>query len=294
LRLTPVASPNVQLEMVPIGNIFEFAGDLAVAGAQNELVYSWHDFTARGAAFGRGMMVAGNFAREVSPPFAPPTSRNGRSRLDSARLELLPFSLFNGLTTPVFNHMYHAWLRLGSRRKLISLYEFLFPVHNKEAYFYWFGKKGFHECQIIVDAGRFNSFVNEIQRRLERAGFGPDEVREELDRLQQVGLIDDEAFSRSVVEHSSATRKEGRRVVAGRLISAGIAPDIAEAALDAVVGGEEERADALAAAKAAKLSGLPPDAASRRLYAMLARRGYAPDVAGRAARRALAVEAFED
>jgi decaprenylphospho-beta-D-ribofuranose 2-oxidase len=168
LRLTPVASPNVQLEMVPIGNIFEFAGDLAHAGAQNELVYSWHDFTARGAAFGRGMMVAGNFAREVSPPVAPPTSRNGRSRLDSARLELLPFSLFNGLTTPVFNHMYHAWLRLGSRRKLISLYEFLFPVHNKEAYFYWFGKKGFHECQIIVDAGRFNSFVSEIQRRLER------------------------------------------------------------------------------------------------------------------------------
>src|SRR6266571_127507 len=50
------------------GNIFEFAGDLAHAGAQNELVYSWHDFTARGAAFGRGMMVAGNFAREVSPP----------------------------------------------------------------------------------------------------------------------------------------------------------------------------------------------------------------------------------
>jgi regulatory protein len=82
--------------------------------------------------------------------------------------------------------------------------------------------------------------------------------------------------------------------VAGRLISAGIAPDAAKAALDAVVGGEEERADAFAAAKAAKLSGLPPDAAYRRLYGMLARRGYAPDIAGRAARRALAVEAFED
>jgi decaprenylphospho-beta-D-ribofuranose 2-oxidase len=171
LRLTPVASPNVRLEIVPIRNIFDFAGDLANAAAQNELVYSWHDFTARGAAFGRGMMVIGNFAKEVSRLAAPATSRSPRnsvSRLDSATRGLMPFSLFNGVTTPIFNHMYHAWFQMTSSKKLISLYEFLFPVHNKEAYFYWFGAKGFHECQIIVDAARFNSFVSEIQRRLER------------------------------------------------------------------------------------------------------------------------------
>jgi len=112
--------------------------------------------------------------------------------------------------------------------------------------------------------------------------------------LLQVGLIDDEAFARAVVEHSFTTKKEGRRVVAGRLMSAGIAPETAEAILDEAVGGEEERADALAAAKAARLSGLQPDAAYRRLCGMLARRGYPPDLAGRAARRALAVDTFED
>ena len=112
--------------------------------------------------------------------------------------------------------------------------------------------------------------------------------------MGQVGLIDDEAFARAVVEHSFTTKKEGRRVVAGRLTSAGIAPEMAAAVLDEAVGGEEERADAVAAAKAARLSGLQPDAAYRRLYGMLARRGYAPDLAGRAARRALAVETFED
>jgi len=154
-------------------------------------------------------------------------------------------------------------------------------------------RKDVHERALGLLAVRQRS-RREIQRRLERAGFGPEEIGEELDRLQQVGLVDDEAFARVVVEHSFTTRREGRRVVAGRLISAGIAPDIVEAALDPVVGGEEERADALAVAKAAKLSSLPPDAAYRRLYGMLARRGYAPDVAGRAARRALAVEAFED
>jgi regulatory protein len=154
-------------------------------------------------------------------------------------------------------------------------------------------RKDVHERALGLLAVRQRS-RREIERRLERAGFEPEEIRGELDRLQQVGLIDDEAFARTVVEHSFNARKEGRRVVAGRLMSAGVARDTAEAILAEVVGGEEERADALAGTKAAKLSTLPPDAAYRRLYGMLARRGYAPDVAGRAARRALAVEAFED
>jgi regulatory protein len=154
-------------------------------------------------------------------------------------------------------------------------------------------RKDVHERALGLLAVRRRS-RREIERRLERAGFDPEEVRTELDRLQQVGLIDDEAFARAVAEHSFTSKREGRRVVAGRLMSAGIASETTEAVLDEVVGGEEERADAFAAGKAAKLSGLPPDAAYRRLYGMLARRGYAPDVAGRAARRALAVEAFED
>ena len=154
-------------------------------------------------------------------------------------------------------------------------------------------RKDVHERALGLLAVRQRS-RREIQIRLERAGFEPDEVGGELDRLQQVGLIDDEAFARAVAEHSFTTKKEGRRVVAGRLMRAGITPETADAVLDAVVGTEDERADALAATKAAKLSGLQPDDAYRRLYGMLARRGYAPDVAGRAARRALAVEAFED
>jgi len=153
--------------------------------------------------------------------------------------------------------------------------------------------KDVHERALGLLAVRQRS-RRELERRLERAGFDPEEVRAELDRLLQVGLIDDEAFARAVVEHSFTTKKEGRRVVAGRLMSAGISPETAAAVLAEAVGGEEERADALAAAKAARLSGLQPDAAYRRLYGILARRGYAPDLAGRAARRALAVETCED
>jgi regulatory protein len=154
-------------------------------------------------------------------------------------------------------------------------------------------RKDVHERALGFLAVRQRS-RREIERRLERAGFSSEEIRAELDRLGQVGLIDDEAFARALAEHSFGTRKEGRRVVAGRLRTAGIAQDTAEEVLDEIVGGEEERANALAAAKAAKLPALQPEAAYRRLYGMLARRGYAPDIAARAARRALAVEAFDD
>ena len=154
-------------------------------------------------------------------------------------------------------------------------------------------RKDVHERALGLLAVRQRS-RRELERRLHRAGFEQEEIQEELDRLQQVGLIDDEAFARSVAERSFTARKEGRRVVAGRLMSAGIAADTAEAVLQQAVGDEEERADALAATKAARMTGLTPDAASRRLYAMLVRRGYAPDVARHAARRALAVETFDD
>jgi regulatory protein len=154
-------------------------------------------------------------------------------------------------------------------------------------------RKDVHERALGLLAVRQRS-RRELERRLQGAGFDPEDVRAEVDRLQQVGLIDDEAFARAAVEHSFTGRMEGRRVAAGRLMRSGIASETAEAVLDEAIGNEEERADALAAAKAARLTGLQPDAAYRRLYGLLARRGYAPDLAGRAARKALAVETFED
>jgi regulatory protein len=154
-------------------------------------------------------------------------------------------------------------------------------------------RKDVHERALGLLAVRQRS-RRELERRLEGAGFDPEDVQAEVDRLQQVGLIDDQAFARAAVEHSFTGRKEGRRVAAGRLMRAGVAPETAETVLDEAAGDEEERANALAAAKAARLTGLQPDAAFRRLSGMLARRGYAPDLARRAARRALAVETFED
>ena len=119
-------------------------------------------------------------------------------------------------------------------------------------------------------------------------------MRDVLHRLEGVGLIDDEAFARSLAEHAMASRKEAPRAVARRLALAGIERTTAADALEQVGGDEEERAEALATERVSRLRGLEPPVAYRRLSGLLARRGYGREVAGRVARRVLGAEEFQD
>jgi regulatory protein len=154
-------------------------------------------------------------------------------------------------------------------------------------------RKDIHERALGLLAVRQRS-RRELERRLVQAGFEPDAVADELERLEQVGLLDDEAFARTVVESRMGFRGESRRVVAGKLAQAGVASEVAMVALDQAPEAEEERARRLAEAKAPRLSGLEPQVAMQRLYGFLARRGYGPEVAREAARRALAPETVDD
>jgi regulatory protein len=133
----------------------------------------------------------------------------------------------------------------------------------------------------------------ELERRLLRARFAPDEVQDVLQRLERVGLIDDEAFARQYAEHRFGARREGSRAVADGLRAAGISPALAAATAEDAPDDEEGRADELARSRASRLTGVDPPKAFTRLSSLLMRRGYGPDVARRAARRALELP-FQD
>ena len=154
-------------------------------------------------------------------------------------------------------------------------------------------KRDIHERALGLLAVRQRS-RRELERRLVQAGFEPEAISSELARLEAVGLIDDEAFARAVVEGRMGSRGESRRVVASKLAQAGVSSEVAHVALDEAPGSEQERADRLAESRAARFAGLEPYVAFQRLYGFLARRGYGSDVARAAARRALAMEAIED
>src|SRR3954447_23916675 len=68
----------------------------------------------------------------------------------------------------------------------------------------------------------------ELEQRLLRAGYEPDEVLEAMEGLERVGLVDDDRFARAVVEHQAGRKLSGRRAVASSLAAKGIHRDIAE------------------------------------------------------------------
>ena len=131
----------------------------------------------------------------------------------------------------------------------------------------------------------------ELEIRLLRAGFERDEVEKELERLEAVGLIDDEDFARQAAEHELTVRRSGRRAVTSRLAARGVGGETIERTLTDLDGGDEEdRALELARARINRLGALDGQAAYRRLVPFLQRRGYAAGVAHRAASRALGLD----
>jgi regulatory protein len=136
---------------------------------------------------------------------------------------------------------------------------------------------------------------SELEQRLLRAGFEPDDVVEAIEGLERVGLVDDERFARAVVEQQAGRRLSGWRAVESVLAGKGVDRRVVTAALDEIdaPGAELDRAIELAGRRATRLTGLAPEVAYRRLAGLLARRGYAPGICHEATRRALAIAADE-
>ncbi|MGH2681338.1 MAG: regulatory protein RecX [Actinomycetota bacterium] len=129
----------------------------------------------------------------------------------------------------------------------------------------------------------------ELERRLLAARFEAEEVEDVLTRLEGVGLVDDAAFAKQYAEHRFGNRREGSRAVVQGLRAAGIAPALAEAVSKEASDDDEERAAELARSRASRLAGVAPQKAFARLSSLLMRRGYGPEIARRAARRALEI-----
>jgi regulatory protein len=134
----------------------------------------------------------------------------------------------------------------------------------------------------------------ELEQRLGGAGFESAEVADVLARLERVGLVDDADFARQLAEQQFVHKRAGRRAVTSALIAKGISPDLIEAVVAEAPDAEETRAEDLARCKALRMGSTDPVKAYNRLCGLLMRRGYAPEVARRAARRALNVDEDAD
>ncbi|HTU76945.1 MAG TPA: regulatory protein RecX [Trebonia sp.] len=117
----------------------------------------------------------------------------------------------------------------------------------------------------------------------------PAEIAEEvLGRFTDVGLIDDAAFARAWVESRHYGRGLSGRALSAELRRRGVDDDQIRAAIDELgPDAEVETARLLVAKRLAATRGLPPQARTRRLAGLLARKGYPPGLAFRVIREAL-------
>lgn len=127
--------------------------------------------------------------------------------------------------------------------------------------------------------------------RLKRKGYDEPVCERVADDLQRIGLLDEQAYAESVARSIVRARPAGRRLIEAKLRQRGVAPETIERAASEVLEPRDQRADALALARK-RLASMPDSlderAKSRRLYALLARRGFPPEVCSECVREALA------
>ena len=124
----------------------------------------------------------------------------------------------------------------------------------------------------------------------------PDDVAEAvLDRLGEVGLIDDAAFARAWVNSRQAGRGLSRRALKNELRAKGVDGDDADEALALVDDQDEwDTARRLVARRVPGLRRVDRETAHRRLVGMLARKGYGSGLAAIVVREALDADWDDD
>lgn len=146
--------------------------------------------------------------------------------------------------------------------------------------------------------------VDETRRRLRGAGYQPDLVETVLDRLIEVGLLDDAAFAAAWVESRDRTHPRGERALRQELRRKGLADSVIDEALggrsaglaatggtadDQAVDADEQAARRLIGRRRAALGRIAdPRVRRQRAYAVLVRNGFSTELAARVATEAAA------
>jgi regulatory protein len=151
--------------------------------------------------------------------------------------------------------------------------------------------------------------VAETRRRLTEAGYRGELVEGAIERLLTIGLLDDEVFARNWVESRDRASPRGQMALRRELQLRGVEGAIVDATLQARRSGEAEvrlgsRRPDVPDEDAGTAVGDPEEAAARRLldrrrrdldrvvdprkrraraYALMARNGFSPEIAGRLA-----------
>jgi regulatory protein len=136
--------------------------------------------------------------------------------------------------------------------------------------------------------------TKELRTALIRKGEEAPNVEHALERLTEMGLLDDADYARQYARTKIMGPGFSRRRLQAELARRGVARDVADGAIEAAFAEDDVDGDAIlervAARKLRSLAALEPTTRRRRLYEFLARRGYESDDIRRVMDRLLAAD----
>lgn len=128
----------------------------------------------------------------------------------------------------------------------------------------------------------------QLEDKLRQKGCDEEVARDVLDRMVEVGLVDDEAYARMLVRNRQETKGLATRALSQELRRKGVSDDlIGQALADIEPQAERERARELVDKRLRSMHGLDKQVQTRRLAGFLARKGYDSPVAFQVIREAL-------
>ena len=135
------------------------------------------------------------------------------------------------------------------------------------------------DCALHALAPRARS-RSELHDHLIKRGVEAEVAVGILDSLELQGLLNDLEFAKLWAESRQRQKKLSKRVISSELRQKGVAQDIIDEALLAVSDDDELRmATELVEKKVRALSRLTPEVRKRRLFGLLARKGYHTGIA---------------
>ena len=119
----------------------------------------------------------------------------------------------------------------------------------------------------------------QLEEKLAQRDCPADVAAAVLDRMTEVGLVDDQAYAQMLVRSQQVGRGLAKRALARELRTKGINEDLAQEALESISDADERRrARELVDKKLRAMHGLGIEVQTRRLAGMLARKGYSPNL----------------
>ena len=170
LRAMPIPSRAVKLKATSFSDAMTGLEMLGQASGDADFAYTWHDMAGTNKNFGSGYVFQACFLPEKHEATLE-SSDTEPPQLSAAWRAAWPVSLLNSLSVRGLNIIYRFQQRSAIAGKILSLQDALFPIHKAQLYFKLFGKRGFHEYQVILPLEAMHDYLDAIrtsigQRRL--------------------------------------------------------------------------------------------------------------------------------